>query len=118
MAQIVRKSASKPEESREFPNGNIALLNVGGADVGLATFEPGWRWSEDVKPLAGTDHCDAAHMGYTVSGKLIVQMADGDETEISAGDFFAIPAGHDAWVVGDEPCVMVDWQGMADYAKQ
>ena len=88
------------------------------ASVGRATFLPGWRWSEHVKPIAGTDSCQAAHLGYFVSGRMTVVMDDGETVEYGPGDFADMAPGHDAWIVGDEPCVFVDWQGYADYAKR
>jgi quercetin dioxygenase-like cupin family protein len=81
------------------------------------TFEPGWRWSEHVKPIAKTDSCQATHLMYCISGRMHVRMDDGTEQEIGPGDLAAIPSGHDAWIVGDEPCVAVDWGGSANYAK-
>lgn len=80
-------------------------------------FEPGWRWSDDVKPIAKTDLCEISHLGYCLSGQMTVRMGDGTEAEIHAGDVFAIPPGHDAEVVGDEPCVMLDFGEATEYAK-
>jgi quercetin dioxygenase-like cupin family protein len=112
------KSLDSPEETRPFTDkGKADLVNVGGATVGRAVFEPGWRWSEHVKPIAGTDSCQAGHTGYCLSGRMKVVMDDGEEAEIGAGDAFVISPGHDAWIVGDEPCVALDFSGMADYAK-
>jgi hypothetical protein len=107
----------KPDEVRNFPKGHLELINIGGATVGKAVFEPGWRWSESVKPIAGTDSCEAAHFQYQISGTLKVLMDDGTEIECKAGDVSLIPPGHDAWVVGNEPVVALDFQGMVDYAK-
>lgn len=119
MAKMTKMSLNDPEEVRPFEGGKgqVALVNLQGGAVGLATFQPGWRWSDHVKPLAGTDSCQASHTGYCISGRMRVRADDGEELEMGPGDFSVIPPGHDAWVVGDEPCVMVDWQGMADYAK-
>ena len=91
--------------------------DVASGPVGRATFEPGWKWSEHVKPIAGTDSCQAAHMGYFIAGRMKVVMDDGEEMEYGPGDFGVMDAGHDAWVLGNEPCVVIDWQGFADYAK-
>ncbi|WP_227996080.1 cupin domain-containing protein [Nocardia australiensis] len=120
MSALVRKSFDSPDETRLFEQGKgkLDLVNVADGPVGRAVFEPGWRWSVHVKPIAGTDSCQAAHMGYCVSGRLVVAMDDGEQQEYGPGDFMSIPPGHDAWVVGDDPCVMVDWQGVADYAKR
>jgi quercetin dioxygenase-like cupin family protein len=118
MASVERKSFDKPDETRSFQGkGHVDLLNIGGGVVGLATFEPGWRWSEHVKPIAGTDSCQAAHFGYVISGHQAVRMDDGTEVEYGPGDVVAIPAGHDGWTLGDEPCVVIDFSGMGDYAK-
>ena len=86
--------------------------------VGRATFLPGWKWSQHVKPIAKTDSCQAAHTGYFVSGRMKVVMDDGEEMEYGPGDFAIMAPGHDAWIIGDEPCVVIDWQGYADYAKR
>jgi quercetin dioxygenase-like cupin family protein len=120
MANLIRKNISSPEETRLFESGTgrLELVNLGAADVGLATFEPGWQWSKHVKPIAGTDSCQAAHTGYFLSGRMKVVMDDGEESEFGPGDFAVIPAGHDAWTVGDQPCLVIDWQGYADYAKR
>src|SRR6266567_2089332 len=111
------KSLDTPDETRTFPNGKIELVTLGGITFGRGTMQPGWRWSEHVKPIAKTESCQAAHMGYFVSGRMKVVMDDGEETEYGPGDFGIIAPGHDAWIVGDEPCVVIDWQGFADYAK-
>jgi quercetin dioxygenase-like cupin family protein len=118
MAEGELKTMRTPDETRTFERGKIEVVNIGGGTVGRATFEPGWRWSEHVKPIAGTDLCQAAHFGYQVSGRLHVKMADGRELESGPGDVAVIPPGHDAWVVGDEPVVMIDWSGAANYAKR
>lgn len=111
------KNFGKPEEVREFPKGRVDLLKIGGATVGRATFEPGWRWSTSVQPIARTKSCEAPHFQYHVSGVLMVLMDDGTELECKPGDVSLLPSGHDAWVVGSEPAVIVDFQGMVDYAK-
>lgn len=120
MDKLYKQSIEAPSETREFLDGkgHLDLVDLGGAQVGRGIFEPGWRWSEHVKPIAGTDSCQAAHMGYCVSGRLAVRMDDGQEAEYGPGDFMVAPPGHDAWTVGDEPCVLIDWQGYADYAKR
>jgi hypothetical protein len=90
-----------------------------GESVGVyASFEPGWRWSNDVKPIAQTDTCQANHFFYCVSGRMNVVMDDGTEGEVGPGDVAVIGPGHDAWVVGDEACVTVDWGGSPGYAKR
>jgi quercetin dioxygenase-like cupin family protein len=119
MAGIEVKSVSSPEETRPFKDGKgeVHVVNVHGQPVLHGTFEPGWRWSEHVKPIAGTDSCQANHVLYCISGRMGIAMNDGSEAEIGPGDVVAIAPGHDAWVVGDEPCVSIDWGGIADYAK-
>jgi quercetin dioxygenase-like cupin family protein len=118
MAGLERKRFDKPDETRPFQGkGQVEIVNIGDGVVGRATFEPGWKWSDHVKPIAGTDSCQAAHVGYVISGRQIIHMDDGTELEIGAGDIVSIPAGHDGWTVGDEPCVVLDFAGMATYAK-
>jgi hypothetical protein len=112
------KSLNSPEEVRKFDKGKVEIVKVAGATIGRATFEPGWKWSTCVKPIANTNSCQAAHFGYQVSGTITTRMDDGTETTSKAGDVLNIPPGHDAWVVGNEPAVMLDFQGMVDYAKQ
>src|SRR5450432_367882 len=112
------KSFTKPEEVRNFPNGKAEILTVGGAEVGRLVFEPGWRWSNDVKPLAKTASCEAPHFQYHVSGKLAILMDDGTEFIAGPGDITSLPKGHDAWVVGDEPAVVIDWFGASQYGKR
>ena len=110
------KSFGKPDEVREFPLGNVQLINIGGATIGRATFQPGWRWSTSVQPLAKTKSCEAPHYQYHVSGILKVKMDDGTILTCMPGDVSLLPMGHDAWVEGNEPAVVVDFQGMLDYA--
>jgi hypothetical protein len=112
------KSLNLPEEVRKFDKGKVELVNVAGATIGRATFEPGWKCSTCVKPIANTNSCQAAHFGYQVSGTMTTRMDDGTEKTSKAGDVLNIPPGHDAWVVGNEPVVVLDFQGMVDYAKQ
>lgn len=112
------KTFSRPDEVRNFPHGKAEILAVGGAEVGRLVFEPGWRWSSDVKPLAGTSSCEAPHFQYHVAGKLGIRMDDGTEIIAGPGDITSLPSGHDAWVVGNEPVVVVDWFGATNYAKK
>ena len=111
------KSLDTPDETRKFEHGEIRIVNVSGATVGRAVFQPGWKWSNDVKPIAGTDSCQAPHTGYVISGRMHVVMDDGTEGDAGPGDAIVISPGHDAWIVGDEPCVVLDWSGSANYAK-
>jgi hypothetical protein len=110
-------SFGKPDEVRKFPKGRLELIKIGGATVGRAIFEPGWKWSESVQPIAKTKSCEAPHFQYHLSGVLKVQMDDGTEFLCRTGDVSLLPSGHNAWVVGNEPVVVVDFQGMIDYAK-
>lgn len=112
------KTFDLPDEVRTFDKGKIELVKVGGAAVGRATFEVGWKWSTCVKPVAKTKSCKAGHLGYQLSGTMTTRMDNGIEKTSKAGDVLFIPPGHDAWVVGNEPVVMVDFQGMARYAKR
>jgi hypothetical protein len=111
------KNFGKPDEVRKFPYGHLELVTIGGATVGRAVFEPGWKWSTSVQPIAKTVSCEAPHFQYHVAGVLKVVMDDGSEFECHPGDVSLLPAGHDAWVVGNETAVVVDFQGMVDYAK-
>lgn len=111
------RSFSTPDEVRTFPQGRLELVTIGGATVGRAIFEPGWRWSTSVQPLVNTKSCEAPHFQYHLGGRLHVVMDDGTEFDCGPGDVSLLPMGHDAWVVGDEPAVVVDFQGMVDYAR-
>jgi len=111
------KSFGQPDEVRTFPKGRLELVNIGGAAIGRAIFEPGWKWSTSVQPLVNTKSCQAPHFQYQVSGTLEILMDDGTRLISHAGDLTLLPIGHDAWVVGDEPAILVDFQGMVDYAK-
>ena len=111
------KSFGKPDEVREFPKGKLELVTIGGATVGRAIFEPGWKWSTSVQPLAKTKSCEAPHFQYHVAGVLRVVMDDGKVFDCKPGDVSLLPSGHDAWVVGNEAAIVVDFQGMIDYAK-
>ena len=112
------KSIDKPDERRDFPHGHLEMLNLSGLDFAVATFEPGWRWSESIRPIVGTPSCQVGHCGYCVAGRMRVRMDDGSEAEIGPGDVFVISPGHDAWVVGHEVFVGYDFAGgMADYVK-
>ena len=117
MAKMEVKNFGAPDEVRTFDKGRVELVKVGGATIGRAVFEPGWKWSTHVKPLAKTKSCEAPHFQYQIAGTMKVVMDDGTTRECKAGDVSLLPSGHDAWVVGNEPVVVVDFQGMADYAK-
>ena len=117
MASYERQDFGSPDEVRSFEKGRLELVKIGGGTVGRLTLEPGWQWSKHVKPIAGTEWCEAPHFQYQISGRLHVLMADGSEFEAGPGEVALLPSGHDAWVVGDEPVVLVDWQGAINYAK-
>ena len=117
MAQQTQHSSfAKPDERRAFPNGQAEILKMGQGEVGRLVFQPGWRWSKDVKAIARTDSCEAPHFQYHVSGRLGIRMDDGREFIAGPGDVTCLPKGHDAWVVGNEPAVVVDWFGASHYA--
>lgn len=118
MTKIQKKSMNNPEETRKFPKGKVELVTLEGITFGLGTLEPGWKWSECIKPLVKTESCQVLHTSYAVSGRLHVRMDDGTEHEYGPGDIGVVPPGHDAWVVGDEPFVGLDITGMADFAKE
>ncbi len=112
------KEFSKPDETRTFGHGVAEIVNIGGGTVGRFTLQPGWKWSQDVKPIAKTDLCEGTHFGYIISGRMAVKMASGEELHLGPGSVHLVHPGHDAWVLGKEPVVMVDWQGAAHYAKK
>jgi hypothetical protein len=119
MAGLEVKNFDSPDETRPFEGkGHADVVNVAGQVIGRGTFEPGWRWSTNVKPIAGTASCQVAHLGYVMSGRMRVFMDDGSEGEAGPGDVVAIPPGHDAEVVGDEACVVLDFGEFGDYAKR
>ncbi|MFC5175283.1 cupin domain-containing protein [Nocardioides taihuensis] len=107
-----------PDEVRAFERGRAEILSIGGTEIGRLVLEPGWRWSDHVKPVAGTELCEAPHFQYHVSGTLRIRTEDGRELDATPGQVTSLPAGHDAWVVGDEPVVVVDWFGASHYAEQ
>jgi quercetin dioxygenase-like cupin family protein len=111
------KSLDSPDETREFVDkGKADIVHLGNVSVGKFVLEPGWRWSEHVKPIVGTESCQVHHIGYVLSGRMKVVMDDGTEAEASAGDAAVIPPGHDAWIEGDEPCVWLEFAGADRYA--
>jgi hypothetical protein len=118
MSQIKQKSFAQPDAIRTFEKGKLELITLGGVTFGRATLQPGWKWSTSVKPLANTESCQAPHLQYHLSGRLHVVMEDGSEYDFIQGDVSLIPPGHDAWVMGEEPVMILDISGMADYAKR
>ena len=117
MPKMQSKNLSKPDETRTFEKGKLELITLGSVTFGRATLLPGWKWSTCVKPIAKTDSCQAPHLQYHVSGRIAVRMDDGSQQEFGPGEVSLLPPGHDAWVVGTEPVVVVDITGMGEYAK-
>jgi quercetin dioxygenase-like cupin family protein len=116
---LQKKNLDSPDETRTFENGKVQVTTLGEFNASRFMLEPGWRWSENVKPIVGTDSCQVLHTGYQVSGRLHVRLEDGTEEEVGPGEAYVIPPGHDAWVVGDEPVVTVDMSRVTaeEYAK-
>lgn len=108
-ATLEIKNVADPDERRQFDHGTLDVVNLPGATIVRAVFGPGWRWSTDIKPVVGTDSCQVAHSGYVISGRFHVRMDDGREYDLGPGDAHVVSPGHDAWVVGEEPCVIVDF---------
>jgi mannose-6-phosphate isomerase-like protein (cupin superfamily) len=117
MGKAEHRGFGTPDEVREFEKGRVEVLKMGGGTVGRLILEPGWRWSKHVKPVVKTEWCEAPHFQYQVSGRLHVKMADGAEFEVGPGEVVTLPSGHDAWVLGNEPVVLVDWAGASNYGK-
>ena len=118
MAKIEVRSFDTPDEHREIPNGELDSVRFGSSTFGRSVFQPGWRWSNDVKPIVQTERCMMRHTGLILSGSLVVQDDDGNETTVEGGDVILIEPGHDAWVLGDEPAVIVDFgEDVEEYAK-
>ena len=117
MKQMEYKSLHAPDEVRSFPKGKLELVTLDGVTFGKATLQPGWKWSESIKPIAKTKSCEAPHTQYHASGRIKVKMDDGTEKEFGPGDVSVIPPGHDEWVVGNDPVVLIDITGMTNYAS-
>jgi quercetin dioxygenase-like cupin family protein len=113
-----RKDLGKPDEVRSFDKGRVELVNINGGVVGRLVLEPGWRWSQHVKPIAGTEWCEAPHFQYHAAGRLKVITSEGEEFEVGPGEVTSLPANHDAYVIGDDPVVIVDFFGAMHYAEQ
>ena len=117
--QLEAKSFDSPEEVRQFEGkGHVDVVSVGGHMVSRNFYEPGWKWSVNVKPIAQTDSCEVFHLGYCVAGRMKVTMDDGSTVEIGPGQAAAVPPGHEAEVVGDEPYIWVDFGAIGDFAKR
>jgi hypothetical protein len=110
MATAIRKTFASPDQAQEFPNARVESVELGDLTAVRSTFHPGWRWTENIKPVAHTDSCQVHHVGYQLSGRLGIRLDDGTEVEYGPGDAYDIPPGHDGWVIGDEPVVMIDFR--------
>jgi hypothetical protein len=117
MPHAEHRTFETADEVHTFEKGRLELVEIGSGVVGRLVLEPGWRWSEHVKPIADTEWCEAPHFQYHAAGTLRIQMTDGTQLNAGPGELTALPAGHDAWVVGDEPAVMIDWHGASTYAQ-
>jgi quercetin dioxygenase-like cupin family protein len=117
MAGITTKSFSTPDETRTPPNTTVELVRLGTASAARFTFQPGWRWSEHVAPVVGTSSCQTRHVGAVHSGTLHLVHEDGSEAEVGAGDAYVIEPGHDGWVVGDEPVVVLEFESAEGFAR-
>jgi quercetin dioxygenase-like cupin family protein len=118
MNDVILRRFEQPDEIREFERGKFELVRIGGLTIGRATYQPGWKWSEHVSPLAGTPFCEVEHVGLVISGKAVAAMIGGEVSELTPGDLFYIPpASHDSWVVGDEPYVSLHFLGADNYTK-
>jgi class 3 adenylate cyclase len=115
MARLQAKSLANPDEVRSFQSGRVDIYDLGDIVVGRMVFGPGWHWAEQVKQIAGTELCEYHHIGVALSGNFHVRMADGTELDVGPQMAFEIPPGHDAWVVGDEPFVTLDFAGMRTF---
>lgn len=115
MAEALTKSFSRPDQVIDFPGIRTSVVELGDLTVGLQISEPGWRWSQDVRPIVGGEWCQARHVGYVVSGSFGIELADGTPYTFHAGDVFDIPPGHDGFTIGDEPCTMVEWSGIRTF---
>lgn len=116
--QVILKSFDEPDEITHFAKGKFETVTLGGMTIGRATYEPGWKWSVDVGPGVGTPYCTVEHVGMVISGVATAAFADGEVTELKAGDLFYVsPDPHDSWVVGDEPYVSLHFLGATKYAQ-
>ena len=117
VTHLEAKSHDTPDETRTPPKTRVEQVSVGGYTIGRFTFEPGWRWSECIKPIVGTESCQLSHVGYVISGSLSVETSDGKQVDLKPGQSYAIPPGHDAWNAGDEPFVGLEVVSAAEYAR-
>jgi hypothetical protein len=119
MNEVILKRFEQPDETREFERGKFEIVSIGGMTIGRATYQPGWKWSEHVRPFAGTPFCEVEHVGLVVSGKAVAAMIGGAVSELTPGTIFYVPPKpHDSWVVGDEPYISLHFLGAGDYTRQ
>ena len=118
MSEVEAKQLDTEGARRTFEHGHVDVVQMGGSSIGRVTLEPGWKWSECVKPIAKTDLCQASHVGYAISGSLAGVMHDGNTFRVRAGESYRIGPGHDAWIEGDEPYIAVEFESLKDYAKE
>lgn len=116
MLEVILKRFEKPDEIRHFDKGRFEVIHIGGMTIGRASYEPGWKWSEDVGKAIGKKSCDVEHVGIVISGRATAAMDDGRIIEMKSGDVFYIAPGHDSWVVGNEPYVSLHLMGAGAYA--
>jgi hypothetical protein len=117
MAGITSKSFSSPDETRTPPNTTVEVVRLGDASAARITFQPGWRWSRDMASVVGTDSCQVRHVGSVLQGTIHVVHEDGSEGEARGGDAYVIEPGHDAWVVGDDVVVLLEFESAERYAR-
>lgn len=116
--KLLKKNLNRPDELNEFPRGRVEIVNLEERSVARIRLEPGWKWSEDVRPTAGTELCEVGHVQYVIRGRLALKTGDGQVTELEAGDLFEVGPGHEAWVIGNETFEAIDLTGMKGYAKK
>ena len=118
MDDVILKRFEQPDETREFERGKFEIIRIGGLTIGRATYQPGWKWSEHVAPIAGTPFCEVEHVGLVISGQAAVAMVDGENIQLNAGAIFYVSSkAHDSWVLGDEPYVSLHFLGADNYTK-
>lgn len=117
MLELILKSFDNPDETRTFEKGKLEIVRIGGLTLGRASYDPGWKWSEHVSPIAGTPLCEVEHVGLVLSGRAMAAMKDGAEVVLAAGTLFYVPPiAHNSWVIGDEPYVSLHFMGADQYA--
>ncbi len=115
---LMKKSLNSPDQIKHLGKGKVEIVDLEGSMIGRVTLKPGWRWSHDARPVLGTQSCFSHHNQYILSGRLMILMEDGNQMELQAGDAAVIPSGHDSWVIGDEPCILIDFTGAEAFSQQ